>query len=83
MKLYEAELGYRTSCREDYRPWGVEFFLLEDNDDPVEVINKHYDFISTDWGGYALIGIPKLITGRKHLAADVVNPITEEGKWDE
>lgn len=84
MKLYEAKYGYKSPCREDYRYWGMEYFLLEDDDDPIEIIGKHYNYMSNnELYSYKLMDTPALITKRSIIMVEAIDPITENGKYDE
>ena len=83
MKLYEAKYGYKSPSREDYRLWGTEYFLLEDDDDPVEIIGKHYDYMSdNELYSCKLMNTPTLITKRSVIVAEAIDTITEDGKYD-
>ena len=52
MKMYEAKYGFKYASYKDFRPWGEQLFLLEDTDEPVELIKKHYESISNELGQY-------------------------------
>lgn len=84
MKLYEAKYGYKFPYFKDYRFGGIEYFFLEDDDDPIEIISKHYDYMSNnELYSYKLIDTPVLITKRSIVIVEAIDPITEDGKYDE
>ena len=86
MKVYKVEYGARYYFQTKDDPFayqGEEIFILENEDDPINFIDKHYTYLSEDNSMYyERIGPPTLLLVRTKISdVKYVNNLTKGGEW--
>ena len=86
MKIYEVKYGERWDYEREDAPLRIynEIFILEDEDDPLKFIDKHYKYLSDNsYFRYTRLSGPTLISRRFKSSNKDIDYLNKKGEYIE